>query len=144
MITLGFLTTFKTPKNNNMGFLQEFKSFAMRGNVIDLAVGVIIGGAFGAIVSAVVDHVLMPVIGMITGGINFDMLSIKVGEAELKYGMAITALVKFLAIAFFLFLIIKAINKMKREEPPAAPPKPAEPTTTEKLLMEIRDALKKQ
>jgi large conductance mechanosensitive channel len=82
----------------------------------------------------------MPVVGMITGGINFDSLSVKVGSAELKYGMAIGAAVKFLIIAFFLFIVIKAINKMKKEEPPAAPPGPS---STDKLLMEIRDALKK-
>lgn len=123
-----------------MGMFKEFKEFAMNGNVIDLAVGVVIGAAFGAIVGAVVDNILMPVVGMLTGGINFDTLSVKVGEAELKYGVAISALVKFIAIAFFLFLIVKAINKMKKEAPVAAP---AEPSSTEKLLTEIRDSLKK-
>lgn len=123
-----------------MGMLKEFKEFAMKGNVLDLAVGVIIGAAFGAIVGAVVDHILMPVIGMLTGGINFDSLSVKVGDAELKYGMAISAAVKFIAIAFFLFLIVKAANKVKKEEPPAPP---AGPSSTDKLLMEIRDSLKK-
>jgi large conductance mechanosensitive channel len=122
-----------------MGMFKEFKEFAMKGNVIDLAVGVIIGAAFGAIVGAVVDNILMPVVGMITGGINFDALSLKVGDAELKYGVAISALVKFIAIAFFLFLIVKSINKMKKETPPA----PAEPSSTDKLLAEIRDSLKK-
>jgi len=125
-----------------MGMLKEFKEFAMKGNVIDLAIGVVIGAAFGAIVGAVVDHILMPIVGMITGGVNFDTLAVKVGDAELKYGMAISALVKFIAIAFFLFLVVKAINKMKREEPPA-PPAPPEPSSTDKLLMEIRDLLKK-
>lgn len=123
-----------------MGMLKEFKEFAMKGNVLDLAVGVIIGAAFGAIVGAVVDHILMPVIGMITGGINFDSLSVKVGAAELKYGMAISAAVKFIAIAFFLFLVIKAVNRTKKAAPP---PPPAEPSSTDKLLMEIRDSLKK-
>ena len=122
-----------------MGMLKEFKEFAMKGNVIDLAIGIVIGAAFGAIVGAVVDNILMPVVGMITGGINFDTLSVKVGDAELKYGVAISALVKFIAIAFFLFLIVKAVNKMKKEAPPA----PAEPSSTDKLLAEIRDALKK-
>ena len=84
-----------------MGMLKEFKEFAMKGNVIDLAVGVVIGAAFGAIVGAVVDNIIMPVVGMITGGINFDALSVKVGNAELKYGLAISAAVKFLAIALF-------------------------------------------
>ncbi|HEX4956569.1 MAG TPA: large-conductance mechanosensitive channel protein MscL [Lacibacter sp.] len=123
-----------------MGMLKEFKEFAMKGNVVDLAVGVVIGGAFGAIVSAIVDHVLMPVVGMITGGINFDALSLKVGEAELKYGLAISATVKFIVIAFFLFLVIKALNKTKKAEPPAAPAPTPEDIV---LLREIRDALKK-
>jgi large conductance mechanosensitive channel len=123
-----------------MGMLKEFKEFAMKGNVIDLAVGVIIGAAFGAIVGAVVDHILMPIIGMITGGINFDALSVKVGDAELKYGLAISAAVKFIAIAFFLFLIIKAMNATKKKEAAAAPPPTPEEIT---LLRDIRDALKK-
>jgi large conductance mechanosensitive channel len=123
-----------------MGMLKEFKDFAIKGNVVDLAVGVVIGGAFGAIVGAVVDHIIMPIVGIITGGINFDSLSLKVGDAELKYGMAISAAVKFIAIALFLFMVIKAINKMKKAEPPAPPAAPPEDIT---LLREIRDALKK-
>jgi large conductance mechanosensitive channel len=123
-----------------MGMLKEFKDFAVKGNVIDLAVGVIIGAAFGAIVGAVVDHILMPIVGIVTGGINFNDLSLKVGNAELKYGMAISAAVKFIAIAFFLFLVVKAVNSAKRKEPPPPPPGPS---TTDQLLMEIRDALKK-
>lgn len=120
--------------------LKEFKDFAMKGNVIDLAIGVVIGAAFGAIVGAVVDNIIMPIVGMITGGINFDSLSVKVGSAELKYGMAISAAVKFLAIALFLFMIVKAINKAKKAEPPAPDPGPS---STDKLLMEIRDGLKR-
>jgi large conductance mechanosensitive channel len=123
-----------------MGMLKEFKQFAMNGNVIDLAIGVVIGAAFGAIVGAVVDNIIMPIVGMITGGIDFDSLSVKVGDAELKYGMAISAAVKFIAIALFLFLVIKAINKMKKKEEAAAPAAPPEDIT---LLREIRDALKK-
>jgi len=123
-----------------MGMLKEFKEFAMKGNVIDLAVGVVIGAAFGAIVGAVVDNIIMPVVGMITGGINFDALSVKVGNAELKYGLAISAVVKFLAIALFLFMVIKAVNASKKKEAAAAPPPPPEDIT---LLREIRDALKK-
>lgn len=122
--------------------MKEFKEFAMKGNVIDLAVGVVIGGAFGAIVSAVVDNILMPVVGIITGGINFDALSVKVGDAELKYGMAISAFVKFIAIALFLFLVIKAINSAKKKEE-AAPAAPAPTPEDITLLREIRDALKK-
>ena len=122
-----------------MGMLKEFKEFAMKGNVIDLAVGVVIGAAFGAIVGAVVDNIIMPIVGMLTGGIDFNSLSIKVGSAELKYGMAISAAVKFLAIALFLFLVIKAINKTRKPEPP---PPPAGPGSTDLLLMEIRDTLR--
>jgi len=120
--------------------LKEFKEFAMKGNVIDLAVAVVIGAAFGAIVGAVVDNIVMPIIGMITGGINFDSLSVKVGDAELKYGLAISAVVKFIAIALFLFLFIKAMNASRKKEAAAAPPPPQEDVV---LLREIRDALKK-
>lgn len=123
-----------------MGMLKEFRDFAMKGNVIDLAVATVLGVAFNAIVGAVVDHILMPVVGMITGGIDFNALSVKVGSAELKYGMAITASIKFLAIAMFLFLVIKAMNKMKKNEEVAAPAAPPEDIV---LLREIRDALKK-
>ena len=122
--------------------LKEFKEFAMKGNVIDLAVGVVIGAAFGAIVGAVVDNIIMPVVGIITGGINFDALSVKVGDAELKYGMAISAAVKFIAIALFLFMVIKAINSTKKKEE-AAPAAPAPTPEDIQLLREIRDALKK-
>jgi large conductance mechanosensitive channel len=125
-----------------MGMLKEFKDFAMKGNVIDLAVGVVIGAAFGAIVGAVVDNIIMPVVGMITGGINFDALSVKVGDAELKYGLAISAAVKFIAIALFLFMVIKAINSTKKKEE-AAPAAPAPTPEDIQLLREIRDALKK-
>jgi len=120
-----------------MGMLKEFKEFAFKGNVVDLAVAVVLGAAFGAIVASVVDHILMPLIGMITGGTDFNSLSVKVGDAELRYGMAISAIIKFLAIAFFLFLVVRAINKSKKADPPAAP---AEDIT---LLKEIRDALRK-
>jgi large conductance mechanosensitive channel len=122
-----------------MGFVKEFKDFAIKGNVIDLAIATVLGVAFNAIVGAIVDNVIMPLVGMITGGINFDTLAVKVGSAELKYGIAITAIIKFIAIAIFLFMVIKAINKMKKEAPAA----PAEPSSTDKLLAEIRDALKK-
>ena len=123
-----------------MGMLKEFKDFAMKGNVIDLAVATVLGVAFNAIVGAVVDHIIMPIVGMITGGIDFNALSVKVGSAELKYGMAITASIKFIAIGMFLFLVIKAMNKMKKKEEAAAPAAPPEDIV---LLREIRDALKK-
>jgi large conductance mechanosensitive channel len=123
-----------------MGMFKEFKEFALKGSIVDLAVAVVIGVAFGAIVGAVVDHIIMPVVGIMTGGINLDALSVKVGDAELKYGMAITALVKFLAIALFLFIIIKTINASKKKEAPAAPAPTPEDTI---LLREILETLKK-
>lgn len=123
-----------------MSMIKEFKEFAMKGNVVDLAVAVVLGVAFAAIVGAFVDHIIMPVIGMITGGINFETLSYKVGDAELRYGMAIQAIVKFIAIALFLFMVIKAMNASKKKEAAAPPPPPAEDIV---LLREIRDALKK-
>ncbi|MCX8019378.1 MAG: large conductance mechanosensitive channel protein MscL [Chitinophagaceae bacterium] len=120
--------------------MKEFKEFTFKGNVIDLAVGVILGAAFGAIVGAVVDYIFMPLIGILIGGVNFETLSVKVGEAELKFGMAISAIIKFLAIALFLFWVIKAINaanrKKSEEESPATPEEIS-------LLREIRDTLKK-
>ena len=124
-----------------MGFIKEFKEFAMKGNVMDMAVGVIIGGAFGKIVSSLVDDVLMPLIGVITGGVDFTGLAVKVGDAELKYGMFIQNIIDFLIIALCIFLMIKGINKLtrKKEEEPAPEP---EPTNEEKLLGEIRDLLK--
>ncbi|MBP3756664.1 MAG: large-conductance mechanosensitive channel protein MscL [Prevotella sp.] len=133
-----------------MGFIKEFKEFAMKGNVMDMAVGVIIGGAFGKIVSSLVDDVLMPLIGMLTGGIDLSGLSYKVmlpavdgGEpiagATLKYGAFIQNIIDFLIIAFCIFLMIKAMNKlMPKKEEPAAPAGP----TQEELLTEIRDLLK--
>jgi len=122
-------------------FVQEFKEFAMKGNVVDMAVGVIIGGAFGKIVSSLVDNIFMPLIGVVTGGIDFTTLAVTVGEAKVNYGIFIQNVIDFLIIAFCIFLFIKAINKItrKKEEPEA----PAGPTT-EELLGEIRDLLKKQ
>jgi large conductance mechanosensitive channel len=119
-----------------MGILNDFKAFALRGNVLDLAVGIVIGAAFASIVTAVVDNILMPVIGMLTGGIDFKSLSVKFGSAELKYGMFIQAAIIFLIIAFFLFLIVKAANRMKLKTPVAPPP-----STTDLLLMKISDEL---
>ncbi len=126
-----------------MGFIKEFKEFAMKGNVMDMAVGVIIGGAFGKIVSSLVDDVIMPLVGMLTGGVDFTKLSAKIGEAEVMYGNFIQNIIDFLIIAFCIFLMIKGMNKLarKKEEEPEAP---AEPSNEEKLLGEIRDLLKKQ
>ena len=102
-------------------FIKEFKAFIARGNVIDMAVGVVIGAAFWAIVTSLVDNIIMPLIGILIGGINFESLSITVGGAEVKYGMFIQSIVNFLIIAFVIFLVIKQIgkltSKMKKEEP---------------------------
>ena len=126
-----------------MGILKEFKEFAMRGNVMDMAVGVIIGGAFGKIVSSLVDDVIMPVIGVLTGGVDFSKLSLMVGDAEVKYGIFIQNIIDFLIIAICIFSMIKVMNSIsaKKKEEPAAP---AEPSNEEKLLSEIRDLLKKK
>jgi len=128
-------------------FIQEFKAFAMKGNVMDMAVGVIIGGAFGKIVSSLVGDVLMPLVGMVTGNIDFTKLSYQIGEGEeaavLNYGQFIQNVVDFLIVAFCIFLVIKGINKFnKKEEAPAEPAPAPEPSAEEKLLGEIRDLLK--
>lgn len=139
---------------------KEFRDFALKGNVIDLAIGVIIGAAFGAIVSSVVDDIFMPVIGLILSGIDFSNLFIVLnnpndipvpsvaaakdaGVATLNYGLFINAVVKFTIIAFVLFMVVKGINRLRRQEA-EAPPAPPAPTAEEKLLMEIRDAIKSQ
>jgi large conductance mechanosensitive channel len=96
--------------------MKEFKEFIAKGNVVDLAVGVIIGGAFQAIVNSLVNDILMPIIGVITGGIDFSSLSIKVGEASINYGMFIQNIIYFLIVAWVIFLMVKAINKMRRKE----------------------------
>ena len=125
-----------------MGFIKEFKEFAMKGNVMDMAVGVIIGGAFGKIVSSLVDDVLMPIIGTLTGGVNFTDLAITVGEANIKYGTFIQNVIDFLIIALCIFLMIKGMNKLMKKKAEEPAPEP-EPTAEEKLLTEIRDLLKK-
>jgi len=121
--------------------LQEFKDFAMKGNIVDLAVAVVIGAAFGKIVSALVANIITPIVGMIMGGISFADLVITVGSAELAYGAFIQAILDFVIVALVLFMVIKAMNKMEKEEE-AAPEEPAGPTQ-EELLSEIRDLLKK-
>jgi large conductance mechanosensitive channel len=130
-----------------MGFISEFKEFAMKGNVMDMAVGVIIGGAFGKIVSSLVDDILMPLVGVVTGNVDFTKLEFAFGEgdlaATLKYGNFIQNTVDFLIVAFCIFIMLKAINKLNRKkEEPAAPEAPKGPTQ-EELLTEIRDLLKK-
>ena len=132
-----------------MKLFDEFKAFVMRGNVVDMAVGVIIGGAFGKIVTSLVNDIFMPIIGLILGNVNFSSLEIKLGEpvegveqAAIKYGMFIQEIVNFIIIAFCIFMFIKLINRIqkKKEEAPAPAP---EPTKEEVLLTEIRDALTK-
>lgn len=124
------------------GFIKEFKEFISRGSVIDLAVAVVIGGAFTKIVNSLVDDIIMPIIGVIIGGINFENLMITVGTAEIRYGMFIQAIVNFLLISLVIFSIIKSINqfKKKEEEKPEEPEKPSEDIV---LLTEIRDLLRK-
>lgn len=144
-----------------MGMLKEFKEFTMRGNVVDMAVGVIIGGAFGKIVSSLVNDVIMPPIGALIGGMDFTDLKLTVKDAvmngeeivkpavTLNYGNFIQVTVDFLIIAFSIFMLIKVINMLNRKKKaeeaaaPAPPPAPAEPSEDIKLLTEIRDLLKK-
>lgn len=121
--------------------LKEFKTFAMKGNVVDLAVGIVIGAAFGKIVSSLVGDVLMPVVGSIVGGIDFSGLAVNIGAASVKYGKFIQSTVDFVIVAAAIFLVVKAINRMKREE--QKPAAPAAPPRQEVLLEEIRDLLKK-
>ena len=130
-----------------MSFIKEFREFAMRGNVVDMAVGVIIGGAFGKIVSSLVADVVMPVLGILTGGVDFKDLNVVLKEAvgdvlavTLNYGAFVQNIFDFVIIAFAIFLMIKGINRLKKPEPE---PAPEEPSNEEKLLTEIRDLLKK-
>lgn len=101
--------------------LKEFKDFAMRGNVMDLAIAVIIGGAFGKIIASLVNDILMPLIGLLLGGLNFSGLAVQVNEAVIAYGLFIQAIVDFVIVAFVIFLLVRAMNKMKKPEPVAAP-----------------------
>lgn len=132
-----------------MGMMSEFKDFAMRGNVVDMAVGIVIGGAFGKIVSSFVADVLMPPIGLALGGVDFSNLAVTLQEAQdgaeavmLKYGLFIQTVVDFVIIAFAIFMVVKAMNSLKKEEP-AAEKAPPEPSAEEVLLTEIRDALRR-
>lgn len=134
-------------------FVQEFKEFAVKGNAVDMAVGVIIGGAFGKIVSSIVDDIIMPPIGYVIGGVNFSDLKVVLPaliegqeSASINYGNFIQTILDFVIIAFCVFMLVKGINKMKKEEP-AKPEEPApapEPSAEEKLLTEIRDLLAKK
>lgn len=127
-----------------MGMLQEFKAFAIKGNVIDLAIGVVIGGAFGKIVSSLVDDIITPAVltPALAAAHLADLNQLVIPGTAIKYGNFLSTLLSFIIIAFALFLVIKAINASKKKEEAAAPAS-AEPSTSEKLLMEIRDALKK-
>ena len=132
-----------------MKLFDEFKAFVMRGNVVDMAVGVIIGGAFGKIVTSLVNDIFMPIIGMILGNVDFSSLEIKLGEpvegaeqAAIRYGMFIQEIVNFLIIALCIFMFIKLISKLQKKKEEAPTPAP-EPTKEEVLLTEIRDALNK-
>lgn len=132
-----------------MSFLNEFKSFAMRGNVVDMAVGIIIGGAFGKIVSSFVADVMMPPLGLLIGGADFSDLAITLSALTdgapgvvIAYGKFIQTIVDFIIIAFAIFLVIKGMNSLKKEEE-AAPSEPAEAPRQEVLLTEIRDLLKR-
>lgn len=140
-----------------MAMMKEFKEFAMRGNVVDMAVGIVIGGAFGKIVSSFVNDIIMPPIGMAVGGVKFTSLKYILSEevtneageivkaaVSINYGNFIQTTVDFIIIAFAIFMVVKAMNNLKKkeEEAPAAPPPPPEPSVEEKLLSEIRDLLK--
>ena len=143
-----------------MGFIKEFKEFAMKGNVMDMAVGVIIGGAFGKIVSSLVGDVLMPLISKLTGGVSFVDLFVNLGDgnyttlaaakeagaAVFAYGQFIQNIIDFLIVAFCIFMMIKGMNKLtkKKEEPKPAEPEAPKGPTQEELLAEIRDLLKKK
>ncbi|HVU05692.1 MAG TPA: large-conductance mechanosensitive channel protein MscL [Polyangiaceae bacterium] len=134
-----------------MSLAKEFKEFAMKGNVVDLAVGVIIGGAFGKIVSSLVADVVMPVVGLFVGGVNFTTLAVTLKEAKegspavlLKYGQFLQNVFDFLIIAAAVFAMVKLMNSLKRKEEAAPPPAPPAPTPTEALLGEIRDLLKQK
>ena len=140
-------------------FFEEFKAFAMRGNVVDLAVGVVIGGAFGKITTSIVNDIIMPLISMLTGGIDFSEWkwvlkeavldaegAVATAEVAVNFGSTIAVILDFIIIAFAVFCMVKALNKLhrKKEEEPAAPPAPPEPSAEEKLLTEIRDLLKEK
>ncbi len=121
--------------------LKEFRDFAMKGNVMDLAIAVIIGGAFGKIVTSLVNDILMPIIGMFIGD-SFSSLSVDINGVAIKYGAFLQATVDFVIIAFVIFILIKGMNKMKKKKEEAPAPAPG-PTKDQELLMEIRDLLKK-
>lgn len=127
-------------------FIEEFKAFAVKGNVVDLAVAVVIGAAFGKIVSSLVANVIMPLVGILLGGVSFQELSYQVGNATVSYGVFLQAVVDFMIVAFVIFMVVKAITKAQtigvREEVPVEKA-PAEPSEEVKLLREIRDSVRR-
>ena len=126
-------------------FIDEFKQFISRGNVMDMAVGVIIGGAFSAISTSLINDIIMPILGIFTSSISFAELSVTINGAVIAYGNFIQAVLNFIIMAFIVFCMIKTMNKLHRKkEEPKPPPAPPEPSGEEKLLMEIRDLLKEQ
>lgn len=125
-------------------FIEEFKTFAVKGNVIDLAVAVIIGGAFGKIVTSLVDNIVMPLLGIVLGGVNISNLAIEVGNATISYGIFLQRVVDFVIIAFAIFLALKAINNFHKKEEKKQEEKPKEPSEEVRLLTEIRDQLMQQ
>jgi large conductance mechanosensitive channel len=124
-----------------MSIAKEFREFAMKGNVVDLAVAVIIGAAFGKIVASLVNDIIMPLVGTLLGGLDFTDLMVEVGSAKIQYGNFIQTVVDFLIIAWAIFVAVKVLNRLKRQEPPPAPPTPPR---EEQLLTEIRDLLKQR
>lgn len=123
-------------------FLQEFKEFAMRGNVMDLAVGVIIGGAFSSITTSLINDIIMPLLGIFTNSLSFADLAVQVGGAVITYGNFIQAVINFIIMAFIVFCMVKVMNRLARKKEEAPPPPPPGPSHEEKLLAEIRDLLK--
>lgn len=127
-----------------MSFVDEFKAFAMKGNVLDLAVAVVIGAAFGKIVSSLVEDIIMPIVGLLLGGVDFSGFAYQLGEATVAYGSFIQAIVDFLIVAIAIFLVVRGINKAKQAaETPAAPEAPQGPSEEVMLLREIRDTLRR-
>ena len=132
-------------KEKTTGFFGEFKQFIARGNVMDMAVGVIIGGAFSSIPTSLINDIIMPLLGIFTRSITFSALSVTVGGAVITYGNFVQAVLNFLVMAFVVFCLIKTINRFHRKkEQPETPPAPPEPSAEEKLLAEIRDLLKEK
>jgi large conductance mechanosensitive channel len=155
MYVFNTLVSLNIKKTGTMSMMKEFKAFAMRGNVVDMAVGIVIGGAFGKIIASFVSDVLMPPIGLLLGGVSFTDLKLTLQDAVLdadgietvaavsiNYGSFIQTMVDFIIIAFAIFMVVKAMNSMKKKEE-AAPAAPPAPTKEEVLLGEIRDLLKK-